>query len=249
MKRNRWFSYLLSVTALLLLWQVVAWSLHSRLLPGPFAVITMLGSEMLSALFWEHTGASFLRITAGLAIAFVTAVPLGLVLGSSQRFDNLLEPVVSLVYPIPKIVLLPLILLVFGLGNMSKIVLIALIIFFQLLLPVRDSARQINREMIVSFRSLGGNRRQFVRHVVLPSSMPGIFTALRLGTGTAIAVLFFAESLSARAGLGYYILNAWGRADYTAMFVGMIALSLVGVFYYEVFAVLERRICPWRHLN
>ncbi len=118
--------------------------------------------------------------------------------------------------------------------------------FFQLLITTRDSARLIDNNIKFSFWSLGGNKLQYFRNVVWPASLPGIFTALRIGVGTAVAVLFFVESISARSGLGMYIIDAWGRADYISMFVGMIALSLIGIILYEIFDMLEKVTCKWK---
>jgi NitT/TauT family transport system permease protein len=84
--------------------------------------------------------------------------------------------------------------------------------------------------------------------VVWPISLPGIFTSLRIGTGTAVAVLFFVESIATRKGLGFYIIDAWGRADYSTMFVGIIALSCIGIILYEVFDLLERKLCKWKNI-
>ena len=81
---------------------------------------------------------------------------------------------------------------------------------------------------------------------VWPVSLPGIFTSLRIVTGTAVAVLFFVESIGTNRGLGFYIIDSWGRADYAAMFVGIIALSVIGIVLYEAFDLLERRLCKWK---
>jgi NitT/TauT family transport system permease protein len=153
----------------------------------------------------------------------------------------------SFISVIPKIVLMPIIFVLFGLGDTGKIVLITMIIFFQLLITTRDSAKKISMEVIYSLKSLGGNRWHFYRHVVWPVSLPGIFTSLRIGTGTAVAVLFFVESIATRKGLGFYIIDAWGRADYPTMFVGIIALSSIGIILYETFDLLERKLCKWKN--
>jgi NitT/TauT family transport system permease protein len=247
MERNPVVGYLITLLVALVLWYFASLGLGSNLLPGPLPVFSRIILESGHRAFWEHIGASSWRIGAGLLVAFLTAVPFGLALGSSARLDRLFAPLIYLSYPIPKIVLMPIILLLFGLGDLSKIVLIALILFFQLLITTRDSARKISSEVIYSLQSLGGNRWDFYRHVVWPSSLPGIFTSLRIGTGTAVAVLFFVESISARRGLGLYLIDSWGRADYTAMFVGVVALSVIGVLVYETFDVLEKRICKWRN--
>jgi NitT/TauT family transport system permease protein len=122
-----------------------------------------------------------------------------------------------------------------------------MIIFFQLLITTRDSARKISNEIVYSLNSLGATRLDFYVHVVWPVSLPGIITSLRIGTGTAVAVLFFVESIATNRGLGFYIIDSWGRADYATMFVGIISLSIIGIILYEFFDLLERKLCKWKN--
>ncbi len=247
MKRQLLVTYLVTILIIYALWYILSLLLGSNLLPDPFLVLRQGISELDESLFWNHVVASFLRILAGLFFGFILAVPLGLFLGSNERLDRLFAPLIYLGYPIPKIVLMPIIFVLFGLGDTGKIVLITMIIFFQLLITTRDSAKKISMEVIYSLKSLGGNRWHFYRHVVWPVSLPGIFTSLRIGTGTAVAVLFFVESIATRKGLGFYIIDAWGRADYPTMFVGIIALSSIGIILYETFDLLERKLCKWKN--
>ena len=246
-KRQLLITYLVTIVLIYGLWYVLSLLLGSNLLPDPFLVLRQGISELDKGLFWSHVAASLFRILAGLFFGFILAVPIGLFLGSNERFDRLFAPLIYLGYPIPKIVLMPIIFVLFGLGDTGKIVLITMIIFFQLLITTRDSARKISMEVIYSLKSLGGNRWHFYRHVVWPISLPGIFTSLRIGTGTAVAVLFFVESIATRKGLGFYIIDAWGRADYPIMFVGIIALSCIGIILYEVFDLLEKKLCTWKN--
>ena len=246
-KRQLLITYLVTIILIYGLWYVLSLLLGSNLLPDPFLVLRQGISELDKGLFWSHVAASLFRILAGLFFGFILAVPVGLFLGSNERFDRLFAPLIYLGYPIPKIVLMPIIFVLFGLGDTGKIVLITMIIFFQLLITTRDSARKISMEVIYSLKSLGGNRWHFYRHVVWPISLPGIFTSLRIGTGTAVAVLFFVESIATRKGLGFYIIDAWGRADYPTMFVGIIALSCIGIILYEVFDLLEKKLCKWKN--
>ena len=241
-------AYLGAAALLLVLWQGASLLAGDLIVPGPSLTASTLVDEIMTRSYWIHFGASALRIVVSLALAFVAAVPLGLALGGSRRADRLTAPLIYLTYPIPKIVFLPLILLAFGLGNFSKIFLIALIVFFQLLITTRDAARQITTEMRYSMKSLGANRLDFFRHVIWPVCLPGIFTSLRIGVGTAVAVLFFAESIGSENGLGLYILNAWSMADSRVMFVGIVSLSALGVFIYEAFDILERHFCRWKDL-
>ncbi len=248
MKRKQIITYLVTIIFIYTAWYILSFILGSSILPDPISVFTQGFEEINEKKFQEHVMASSFRIITGLLIAFFTATPLGLLLGSNEKLDRLFSPLIYLGYPIPKIVLMPVIFVIFGLGDTAKIVLITMIIFFQLLITTRDAARKIDKELIYSFRSLGGRQWDFYRHVVWPVSLPGVFTSLRIVTGTSVAVLFFVESIGTNMGLGFYIIDAWGRADYTTMFVGIIALSMIGVVIYEIFDLLERKVCKWKNV-
>ena len=248
MRKPPLIGYMGAAAFLLVLWQLISLAAGEMIVPGPSLTASTWIEEAGTRDYWIHFGVSAYRIAASLGLAFATAVPLGLALGGSRRADRFSAPLIYMTYPVPKIVFLPLILLAFGLGNLSKIFLIALIVFFQLLITTRDSARQITNEMRYSMKSLGATRPDFFRHVIWPVCLPGVFTSLRIGVGTAVAVLFFVESIGTQWGLGLYILNAWGMADSRVMFVGIVSLSALGVLVYEAFDILERRYCRWKYL-
>ncbi len=243
-----WRSYLLGASLLLAFWQIGAWWAGESVLTGPATVLAELVSESETSRFWHHVGASAWRVIAALAASFATAVPVGLVLGSSRRADRFVRPVINLTYPVPKIVLLPLVLLIFGLGDTGKIVMLSLILFFQLLITTRDAATAVSRSAKYSLYSLGGTRRHLFVHVIWPSVLPAVFTALRIATGTVVAVLFFVESIGTQYGVGFYILDAWGRADVPQIFVGIVVLAIMGAVLYEIFDVLERVFCRWKQM-
>jgi NitT/TauT family transport system permease protein len=245
----RWRQLFGGLLSLLLLWQVAAWLLHNPILPPPLTVLQTFGEELLGGNLARHLGVSAWRIVAATAAALLLAVPVGLALGQSEQLDRLFAPLIYLTYPIPKVVLLPIFLLLFGTGNLSKIVLIATILFFQILVVVRDEARNIRPELITSVRSLGAGRIALFRYVYAPASVPAVLTALRISVGTAIAVLFFAESFATTSGLGYYILiQSWGRVAYAEMYAGVVALSLLGLTLYYLTDWLERRLAPWKFI-
>jgi NitT/TauT family transport system permease protein len=247
MRRQQIIIYAVTIFLIYALWYLLSVILGSNILPDPFLVFLRGFKEITKVSFWLHVEASLLRILAGLFFAFILAVPAGLVLGSNPKLDRLFAPLIYLGYPIPKIVLMPIIFVLFGIGDVGKIVLLTMIIFFQLLITTRDSARKISNEIVYSLKSLGSTRLDFYVHVVWPVSLPGIITALRIGTGTAVAVLFFVESIATNKGLGFYIIDSWGRADYATMFVGIISLSIIGIILYEFFDLLERKLCKWKN--
>lgn len=233
-----------AVIALLASWAVVAWLVDSPALPGPLIAFETFFQQWPQ--IWPQILVSAWRVLAAMFIGTVLAVPLGLWLGRSPRADALAAPIIFLTYPIPKVVFLPVLLVLLGLYDAPKIALIALIVFFQILVTARDAAKAVPEGSVLSVRSLGAKPLDIYRHVVVPASMPDIFTALRIGTGTAIAVLFLAESIAGTNGLGYYIVDAWGRIDYPAMFAGIIAMALLGVVLYEGLDALEGYVTRWR---
>ncbi|MBV1735932.1 MAG: ABC transporter permease subunit, partial [Candidatus Desulforudis sp.] len=151
-------------------------------------------------------------------------------------------------YPVPKIVFLPVIIAIFGLGDFPKILLIVLVIFFQILVTTRDAARKVDQATIDSILSLGASKLQVYRQVIWPAALPDVFTALRIVTGTAIAVLFISETFVSREGLGYFILDAWSRSKWDEVYAGIIAMGLLGIVLYGLLDYLDRKVCRWKHL-
>ena len=236
--------WVFGIAFVLLGWEVTALLLDTSALPTPQATIPVFAKYAAAMLPDFLT--SLYRLVAALAIGVALGAPLGLALGRSPKANALFAPVVYILYPLPKIVLLPILLVLLGLADAPKIVLIALTIFFQVVVVMRDAALAIPEATVVSVRSLGASRAQVWRHVILPATLPDLFTTLRVSSGIAIAILFFAESIAGSTGLGYFIMESWGMVNYPRMFAGIIALALLGVIVYLVFDILERRACAWR---
>lgn len=236
---------LFAIIALILLWQLVAMLVNRPILPPPGLVARTFITELRGDLL-VHFQASLWRVIASTALAVALAAPAGLILGQSKRLNSLFSPLIYLVYPVPKVVFVPIVLLFLGLGDAPKIVIIFLILFFQILVLVRDQAAALRPELIQSVRSLGAGRRALFRFVYLPASLPGILTALRQSVGTAVAVLYVAELYATQKGLGYYIyLNGSTLLNYPAMYAGIVAMSLLGLGLYFSVDWLEKRLCPW----
>ncbi|MBC7265529.1 MAG: ABC transporter permease [Coriobacteriia bacterium] len=246
MKRpaSRVAGYAAATVVVLAVWQAAAAALRTRALPSPGETARVL-VERFGADILPHLGVSVSRVALATALGLALGAPLGLVMGRSKRLDAVAGPLVFLAYPVPKVVFLPILLVLFGIGNAPKVALIALIVFFQILVTARDAARSIQPSAILSIRSLGASRWQVFRHVVVPAALPDVFTALRISTGTAIAVLFFSETVAGTDGLGWYIMDAWTRIAYPDMFAGIVVMALMGVAIYELLEALESRLCRW----
>jgi len=238
---------LIASLGLLALWQGVALLLNQPILPPATAVLVTLWRETFKGTLGGHFLASLWRVVASTLLAILTAAPAGLVLGQSRRLNALLSPIIYLLYPIPKVVFVPVVLLFVGIGDVSKIIVIFLILFFQILVLVRDEAAGLRPELLLSVRSLGAGRLALLRFVYLPASLPAILTALRQSIGTAVAVLYVAELFATQKGLGYYIyLNGSALFNYPAMYAGIIAMSLLGLLLYFLIDGLEKTWCRWR---
>lgn len=236
---------LLATLLIAVVWQFAATLVGNSVLPGPVVAMAALFRELPKGL-GQHFLVSAYRLAVSMAIAAVLATPLGLVVGQSPRANALVSPLLYIIYPVPKIVFLPIIMLFLGTGDSSKIFIIALILFFQILVVVRDACLGVRPELVQSVRSLGAGRLDLLRYVYLPACLPSVLTALRVSTGTAIAVLFLAETFATQSGLAYYItVEAWGRMAYPEMYAGVIAMAFLGLTTYVFLDRLERRVCEW----
>jgi NitT/TauT family transport system permease protein len=235
--------YISTIVISIIIWKLIALIVNNPILPGPFAVLITLYN--IRKVVLRHILASLVRILAGVGISLFLGIIIGLVIGRVKKLDEILAPLIYLSYPVPKIAFLPIVLLFLGLGNTAKIFLIALIVFFQILVNARDAAKNIDEKLILSVKSMGANRWQLFKYVILPAALPNIFTAIRISTGTAIAVLFFTETFATFSGLGFFIMDAWTRVNYTEMFAGIFALSIVGLCLFLLIDIMERYLCDW----
>jgi NitT/TauT family transport system permease protein len=238
---------LLGALVILVVWWLAALAVHEPVLPTPDKVFVTLIHELGGSLP-SHFLASLWRVAASTALSILLAAPAGVILGQSKRLNRLFAPLIYLLYPIPKVVLVPVVLLFLGIGDLPKITIIFLILFFQILVLVRDQAAALRPELIQSVRSLGAGRRALFRYVYLPASLPAILTALRQSVGTAVAVLYVAELFATQKGLGYYIfLNGSTLLNYKAMYAGVAAMSLLGLGLYFSVDLLEKKLCSWQY--
>ena len=240
---------LFAAIGMILIWQITSMLVNRSILPAPITVLEVLFVEVSGDLP-GHFIASLWRVTASMLLSVILAAPAGLLIGQSKRLNRIFSPIIYLVYPVPKVVFVPIILLFLGVGDAAKIFLIFIILFFQIIVLVRDQAATITPQLIQSIRSLGAGRRALFRFVYLPASLPAILTALRQSVGTAVAVLYIVELFATQKGLGYYIYyNGSTLLNYPAMYAGVVAMSILGLGLYFSVDWLEKWLCPWLHIK
>lgn len=243
--KDKWLGAAYSFIVVLVFWGLVSWWLDIPIIPSPAAVFQNI-LDIYTSKMQTHVAASLLRILAGIIIAILVGVPLGFLMGYFERVDKILSPLVYFTYPVPKLALLPIVMLLFGLGETSKLIMIILIIVFQIIITSRDAVKSIPAETYRSLQSLGASRRQMFTEIIVPASLPEVLTATRLALGTAVSILFFTETFGTEYGMGYFIMDAWMRVNYLEMYSGIVVLSFMGFVIFTLIDLSESRLCSWR---
>ena len=245
MKKNIVFSYTIAAVGIFIIWQIIATLANVAIIPSPGLVLETLINIFFSDI-QIHAFYSLARIVAGLFLAVLVGYPLGLLMGYFKKCDRFFSPLVYLTYPIPKISLLPIVMLIFGVGEFAKILMIFLIIVFQVVIAVRDGIREIPKETFYPLISLGASYKNIFIYALWPSVLPKFLTAIRVAMATAISVLFFTETFGTKYGMGYFIMDAWLRVNYLEMYAGIVALSYIGLFIFGFIDFIENITCRWQ---
>lgn len=230
---------------ILLLWQLFSMAARVPFIPSPLRVLQTIAIIFKSKILM-HSLYSLFRIFAGIFLSMAAGIPIGLLMGYFKWLDNMLSPFIYFIYPVPKIALLPVVMLLFGIGEASKIIMIMLIVLFQVIVAARDAACDIPKEAYYSYSSLGASKGSIFKDIVLPASLSGLLTSIRVGLGTAISVLFFTETFGTKYGMGYFIMDSWMRVNYLEMYAGIVVLSLIGFLLFMLVDKLEEVACRWR---
>ncbi|MFI3206830.1 MAG: ABC transporter permease [Clostridia bacterium] len=241
-----------SLLGFFLVWEIITllngvyeW-FNVKFLPSPIDVVETFIEYMIDGSMWEHIWASLYRTLLGFALGVVIAILLGVLISSVRWFDNLVSPVINMVGPIPVFAFLPMFIIWFGVGELSKIVLIAYATFLPLLTYTIDGIKNTNPVLIRSAKSLGANDFQLLTKVILKSALPNIFTGMKVSLGLTFSALVVAELMGASTGLGYMIQNARNWFKLSDMFL---AAALIGIEYSLMFAVIagvEKRLFKWK---
>lgn len=242
---SKWTSFLYGFLSINTAWLIAAYFVDRPILPSPLDVYANLG-RLLDQQIFMHLGYSLFRMFAGLFFAIVIGLAVGLLMAQSPFWNKLLNPILYFTYPIPKISLLPAVMLLFGLGEASKIIMIVLIIVFQIIVSVRDSVKDIPKETYHILICLGASKWKLFKEITLPAALSSILSSIRVALGTALSILFFTEVYGTQFGMGFYIMNAWMRVNYIDMYAGIVVLSLLGFLLFILIDTIEDIFLKWR---
>lgn len=240
------------IAALIFFWWLVTYAglIKPLFLPSPMGVInallTMLREGFTGVSFWEHIWVSTLRVFGAFLLACVIGIPLGIAMGMNPIARGIFDPPIEFYRPIPPLAYLPLMIIWFGIDELSKVLLIFLSVLAPLVLGARAGVRSAAIEQIHAAYSFGATRWQVIRMVVLPAAMPEIFTAMRVGIGFGWTTLVAAEMVAATSGLGYTVLSASRFLQTDIVIMGIVVIAIIAYAFDHLVRFVERRVVPWK---
>ncbi len=219
-------------------------------LPTPQAVweqmIAVAQDGFADASLLTHIGWSALRVFSAFALAVVTAIPLGILMGVNRIARGIFDPLVEFYRPLPPLAYLPLVVIWMGIGEGSKVLLIYLAMFAPLALSARAGVRSVAIEQIHALYSMGASRGQVLRHVIMPAALPEMLTGMRIAIGFGWTTLVAAEMVAATAGLGFMVLSASKFMVTEVVIMGILVIGLLALSFDFGMRALERRLVPWK---
>ncbi|MEI9412967.1 ABC transporter permease subunit [Mesorhizobium salmacidum] len=244
------------VSAVTILAVLALWTLSARLqlvspvfLPSPLAVwnkfVVVVGDGFVDATLLQHVVASLGRVFAALVAAILVGVPVGLAIGISTVGRGIFDPLLEFLRPIPPLAYLPLVIIWFGIGEPSKILVIAIAMLAPVALSTASGVRGVSQERVNAARSLGATRVQVVRHVILPSALPSILTGLRIALGAGWSTLVAAELVAATRGLGFMIQSAAQFLVTDVVVMGILVIAAIAFVLEFTIRRIERVLVPW----
>jgi taurine transport system permease protein len=247
---TRWISALTLASLLLLWWAVTAAELVEPLfLPPPADILgeawVLLTQGYMDASLWQHLGASLGRIGLALGAAILTAIPIGIAIGSNRIARGIFDPLIEFYRPIPPLAYLPLIVIWCGIGELSKVLLIYLAIFAPIAIATATGVRTVDTAKLRAAQSLGATKAQLIRHVILPSALPDILTGVRIGLGVGWSTLVAAELIAATSGLGFMVQSAAQFLVTDVVVLGILLIALIAFALEMGLRALQRKLVPW----
>jgi NitT/TauT family transport system permease protein len=238
---------MVSPLILVVLWQAASsvGLLDPRFIPSPISIGFAAYHLIASGELFVHLRVSLLRILTGFALGAVPGIAIGLLMGMSRWTRAALDPIVAAIFPIPKIALLPLVMLYFGIGDLSKVVLVAFSVVFLVLINAMAGVLAIDPVYFDVAKNYNAPQYKLWTRVIIPGALPMIFVGLRLGIGVALIVIVAAEFVAAQSGIGFLIWTSWQVMRIEDMFVGIIVITILGVVTTFLLREVERWATPW----
>ncbi|MFL5065708.1 MAG: ABC transporter permease [Xanthobacteraceae bacterium] len=238
-----------SVAGFLIAWELfVRWrGIAPIYLPAPSVIAVYLWRMLVDGSMEYHLGVTLLRIFAGFLLAAIAGVSLGLLMGMSRIVARVADTWIAALYPLPKISLIPLLIIWLGTGEAYRIVISAITAFFPIVISTYSGIRQVDPGLLKAARDLGASARQIQLKIVVPAAMPSILAGLQLGMGVTIILIVAAEMIggSSQSGMGYLLINSGQVMETEKVFATLVVLALVGAVIIKLQQWIDRKVAPW----
>lgn len=238
---------LISPLLFILIWEFISRThiVHPFFLPAPSTILIAGFQLIASGELLKHAMISLSRALSGYCLAIAIGILLGIIVGWSRFAEDLFDPLIELTRPIATLALVPLFILWFGVGNTSKIVIVFKACLFPILLNTISGVKGVKKRMIQAARSLGASDHQLLSKVIVPASLPMILTGIRISAAMCMLAIVGVEMLAAHTGLGFFVVDMQRVFATDKMFVGIVALTLLGFSLDRIVRIVQRRILKW----
>jgi len=243
--------YLVSPIGLLAAWQLLLmFGLGDRrFIPAPSDIALRFAAMIASGELAQHTAVTLWRVFAGFAVGSLPAIAIGLLMAMYRPVRIFFDPLIATLFPIPKVALMPLLLLTFGFGDASKIALVAIAAFFPVIINTYAGAANIEKIYWDVAKNFGASQAVMFTRVVFFGALPMVFAGLRIALAVSFIVLVAAEFVASKIGIGYLIWNSWELLQVDVMFVGIATIGILGLITSALFQEIERKVIPWKDVR
>jgi len=238
-------NFIMGALLVLIIWYICYLAMNINVLPNPITVLLavpgLFGQGILT-----HLLHSLFRVFVALIISMLIGIAIGIIAASNTFVSRILTSFLYFTYPIPRVALLPAVMLIFGLSNTAKIIMITLIVIYPIIIVVRDSVKEIPKQTLNTLICYGAGKMQMFLYVTLPYALTSTLSTARISLGTAMSILFFVEAYGARQGMGFFILDSWFRLNYVQMYAGIVILSILGFVLFVIVDIIESVALKWK---
>ncbi|MBD7936537.1 ABC transporter permease [Cytobacillus sp. Sa5YUA1] len=247
-KRNTVWISVTSVILFLITWELISYYklINPLFISSPIKIVEAATTLFADPKYWQHLGVSAYEFSLGFILAMAIGIPLGIFAGWNRIFNSIISPFVSALYVTPKVALLPIIIIAFGIGVASKIVVVFLMAFFPIVMSAQKAMSTLDQNLIKAARSFTASEFQIFKTIALPSTVPFLLNGIRLGLGQGLIAIVVGEMYASTAGIGYHLTHAGQNLKTAEMFVGVVVIAVSGVILTGVIGLIEKRFSSWK---
>lgn len=250
-EKKSFFISVASVLLFLLLWETASHNewINPLFISSPIEIAQAAVLMVQEVSFWENMKVSGYEFVSGFVLAILIGIPIGVLSGWNSTFNAVVNPFISGLYVTPKVALLPVIIIAFGIGPASKIVIVFLMAFFPIVMSAQKAMLTLDQNLIKAARTFSASEFQIFKTIALPSTVPFLLNGIRLGIGQGLIAVVVGELFASTAGIGYQLTSNGQNLQTDRMFVGVLVITITGIILTSLLGIIERRFSSWKPEN